>query len=438
MPYEIILGRTDKEKEQHGLKGTVFIAKQYVKMGQQTTLSQPIYLDINNSHVVFVTGKRGTGKSYCISVIAEGIATIEEDLRKKLSVLLIDTMGIFWTMKYPNHREEHLLREWGLQSKPIENTKIYTPHKFHHEYKEQGIPTDEPFSIKPSELNPEDWNLTFELHTNDPLAVYIERIILTLKKKKQNYTIDDILTFIHEDTPDDPHTQKAVENRFLAVKEWGVFYEEATPITDLIKEGQINILDLSCYTLIPNGWRIKHIVLGLICNKAFMERMRARKQEELTSIQTAIHYLSKEKQSELPLIWIMLDEAHEFLPKTGKTTATDALVTLLREGRQPGISLILATQQPGKIHTDAMTQADILLAHRITAKIDTDALATLVQSYLRTGLEHEMETLPKVPGAAIAVDDVNERIHPLRIRPRYSWHGGSAPELISEEQEFNI
>lgn len=45
---------------------------------------------------------------------------------------------------------------------------------------------------------------------------------------------------------------------------------------------------------------------------------------------------------------MLLDEAHEFLPDTGKTAATDALVTILREGRQPGVSLILATQQPGK------------------------------------------------------------------------------------------
>jgi hypothetical protein len=83
-----------------------------------------------------------------------------------------------------------------------------------------------------------------------------------------------------------------------------------------------------------------------------------------------------------------------------------------------------------------MTQADIILSHRITAKIDTDALATLVQSYLRTGLDKELDTLPRLPGAAIAIDDLNERIYPLRIRPRHSWHGGSAPELIEEEKEL--
>ena len=89
----------------------------------------------------------------------------------------------------------------------------------------------------------------------------------------------------------------------------------------------------------------------------------------------------------MPICWIMVDEAHEFLPNVGKTASSDALITLLREGRQPGIAMVMATQQPGKIHTDAMTQSDVILAHRLTAKIDTDALGALLQSYLRSGLD---------------------------------------------------
>ena len=52
-------------------------------------------------------------------------------------------------------------------------------------------------------------------------------------------------------------------------------------------------------------------------------------------------------KKEVPLIWLFIDEAHEFLVKEGKTAASDALIQILREGRQPGISLVMATQQPG-------------------------------------------------------------------------------------------
>jgi len=136
----------------------------------------------------------------------------------------------------------------------------------------------------------------------------------------------------------------------------------------------------------------------------------------------------------MPNIWIMIDEAHEFLPKTGSTGASSSLITLLREGRQPGIALVLATQQPGKIHTDAMTQSDVILAHRLTAKIDTDALGELMQSYLRKNLDLQLQYLPGVPGACLAIDDVNEKIFPMRVRPKFSWHGGGAPDLLSQEK----
>ncbi|MBI4016578.1 MAG: ATP-binding protein [Candidatus Aenigmarchaeota archaeon] len=437
MVYEIVLGRSDAEREKIGLTGTILIGKQYVKMGQVTALSQPIYLDLNKAHCVFVCGKRGSGKSYSLGVIAEGISKLEQDLRNKLSVLILDTMGIYWTMKYPNHKEEVLLHEWGFEGAPIENVKIFTPVGFYREYKQKGIPTDSQFAIRPNELNPEDWNLAFELKSNDPIAVFIERIVLQLKKEKPNFSLDDIIKIIRDDVSENPYVRQAAENRFISVKSWGVFSEESTPLVELMKGGQITVLDLSCYAMMPNGWRIKHLALGIIANKMFMERMRVRKTEEFESIHSALHYISEdEKPSELPIVWMLLDEAHEFLPKDEKVASTDALVTLLREGRQPGIAMVLATQQPGKIHTDAMTQSDIILAHRLTAKIDTDALAALLQSYLRAGLDKELDALPRVAGSAIAVDDVNERMFPMRVRPRFSWHGGGAPELVGEKKKM--
>ena len=71
---------------------------------------------------------------------------------------------------------------WGIKPKGLD-IKIYTPSGFYYDYKKKGIPTDFPFSLLPSELTPEDWFLTFELSPNEPLAVLIERIILTLSNK---------------------------------------------------------------------------------------------------------------------------------------------------------------------------------------------------------------------------------------------------------------
>jgi len=131
----------------------------------------------------------------------------------------------------------------------------------------------------------------------------------------------------------------------------------------------------------------------------------------------------------------LVHNCHEFLPNDGKTLATDPLVTILREGRQPGISLILASQQPGKIHTDVMTQADVVIAHHITAKMDTEALGALMQSYMREGLVEQLDDLPRVKGAAIIFDDNNEKMYPIRLRPRFTWHGGEDPSALPKKEE---
>lgn len=442
MAYEIILGREEAEREKFGTLGTVLLGKHYVQMGQTTALAQNIFLDLNKAHVMFICGKRGSGKSYSLGVIAEGISMLPEEQRSRLAVMILDTMGIYWTMKYPNHKDEALLKQWGLEGKGIP-VKIFTPMGFFKKFKAEGIPTDVPFSIRPAELSPEDWNLTFEIAPNDPIAVFIERIILTLKKDREDYDIEDILEAVQADPREEEHVKNAAINRFKSVEDWGVFSREATPLKEIVKGGQITILDLSPYAIMPNGWKIKHLVIGIVAERLFMERMAVRKNEEFQAIHSAIHYLITQEEAEeeklrgreMPIVWIMVDEAHEFLPAAGKTAATDALITLLREGRQPGIALVMATQQPGKIHTDAMTQSDIVLAHRLTAKVDTDALGSIIQSYLRTGLDKELALLPRVAGSCIAVDDVNERMYPMQIRPRFSWHGGGAPKIVEEKKK---
>lgn len=435
--FDIIVGRSDSDRTKFGKRGTVFLGKQYVKMGRVTSLSNNVYLDVGGPHVVFICGKRGGGKSYTMGAIAEGLADLPTDVNQNLSFILLDTMGIYWTMKYPNKQDERMLEEWGFKAKGLD-VKIYTPLMYYSIYKEQGIPTDFPFSIKPSELDASDWQLTFDISPNEPIGVLLERIVYSLKKEKEDYDIKDMVEKIRSDKKSDQNVKDALENRFLGTEGWGVFSKEGTPMRDLARGGQVTVLDVGCYATMPGGWKIKSLIIGLISKKLFIERMIERKGEEYESIHQAIHYFSEEEKKEklkMPLVWLVIDEAHEFLPREGRTAASDSLITVLREGRQPGISLVLATQQPGKIHTDVMTQADVFLSHRITAKLDVDALGMLMQSYMREGLNIQIDNLPRAKGSALMFDDTNERLYSIKVRPRFTWHGGESPSAIHEEKK---
>lgn len=431
MPYDIIVGRNESDKKIFGKRGLIYLGKTYVTMGQYTSLSNQIFLDVAKSHVVMISGKRGSGKSYTLGGMAEAISSLEGEDSKNISSLIFDTMGIFWTMKYKNHKDKALLESWGLESKNVP-LKVFVPFAHFDSLREKGIPVDAEFAIKISDIYAEDWVSLFELSFTQPEAVLIESVVTELKKKG-SFGFKDIRNLILKAANISQDTKNSTSALFDAAETWGIFSEEkGTAIKDLIQGGKTTVVDLSMYTS-TLSFNVRGLVIGLVSKRLFNERMKERKDEEVQSIQHSVteDYMNIERK--VPLVWIFIDEAHEFLPKEGKTPATDALIQLLREGRQPGISLVLATQQPGKIHTDAMTQSDVVISHRVTAEQDIGALNQIMQTYLYEGIKEKMNQLPREKGSAILLDDNSERIYPIRVRPRFTWHGGEAPTAIKIE-----
>jgi len=588
MDYDIIIGRTESEKRDYGKRGLVFLGKQYVKMGQNVSLSNKVYLDVAKTHVILVSGKRGcltgdtliftdkgfkqikdfdekndkvysfnkdkkefeienakllvydiqdeallniefsngknivvtkehplllyenkeliwkigceikkgdflvgtannenssknsfllqtlepmqlsyfaitkideidgiskvydlsveknhsfiangiishnSGKSYTLSVLTEGVADMEEDVKKNLAILIFDTMGIFWTMKYPNEKQRDLLEKWGQKPKAID-VKVFTPEGKYDYYKEKNVATDASFTLKTSMLSAFDWCSVFEIKISDSLGVLIESVLNDLEGK--NYSIDDIIDEVRKNKKFENNLKLAVENRFIAAKSWGLFSKDGSKISDLLKGNQTSILDISCY----NESNVKALVVGLLCKLILEERIDARKLEEQRSIEEGKHYFEMEEEKrEMPLVWLIIDEAHNFLHKEKETPATNSLVRLLREGRQPGISLVLATQQPGEIHKDAMTQSDIVISHRLTAKFDIEALSSIMQTYLTSSLLSYFNNLPTEKGSALVLDDNSERIFPLAVKPKLSWHGGDTPSAVHKSKRLNL
>lgn len=135
------------------------------------------------------------------------------------------------------------------------------------------------------------------------------------------------------------------------------------------------------------------------------------------------------------MAWIMIDEAHQFVGAE-PTAATEPLLTLIKEGREPGISVLMITQRPGKLNEDALAQCDLILAHRLTARSDIEALRSIMQTYVLEDIQELINSLPRMKGSAIVLDDNSERLYTLQVRPRLSWHAGGSPAAIKEKGAF--
>jgi len=440
MPYDILIGRDPEDKKKFGERGKILIGKGFVKMGNYSSLSNPIYLDVARTHVVLVAGKRGSGKSYTLGSIAEQLSDLPREEAKNIAPLIFDTMGIFWTMKYKNEKEKDLLSEWNLKSKNLP-VRVFVPFGHFKSYLEKGIPADEQFSISPGELDAEDWIITFNLEMTSEAAVLIQKIVSHLKEESNEFHILDIISRINSEKQTSQSIKNIASGLFEAASTWGIFSDKNSKgnkmgrITDLVKSEITTILDLSVYNAV-GAFNIRGLVIGIVIRKLFAERMSARKKEETEAVNMGVNYLASKGKREFPLIWMFIDEVHEFLPETHKTPATDALIQLLREGRQPGISLVMATQQPGALHRDAITQSDIVISHRVTSEVDLKALNNMMQSYLLSSINQYMDDLPRVKGSAIILDDNSERIYSMRVKPRFTWHGGEAPTAIAAERKI--
>lgn len=406
---EVVVGRDEEDLRKYGKRGTILIGRHLVGTGEDAHLTTPVLLDVLRPHVITITGKRGSGKSYSLGVIAEEITKLPDEVRKNLCVLIIDTQGIFWTMKSPS--EDPDLDEWELKPRGFD-VFVCVPEGQEKLFSEAGVDFDSSFSFLPSELTVDDWISVFDLNPNEPLGILLQR---TVSRLSGEYSIDDIINKMMEQKGFDIE-KLALVNRFEAAKAWGIFGRSKMP--SILEPGKVTILDASLTPL-----NVRSLLIALISKKILSERIKARRKEELATIEAT-------ETKRIPLCWIIMDEAHNFIPSEGNPASSEILKSIAREGRQPGITLVLATQRPEKLHSDALAQCDMIISHRLTAKADIEALKAIMQTYMLYDISKYINELPKLKGTAIILDDNSERLYKVRIRPRQSWHAGASPVAI--------
>jgi hypothetical protein len=389
------------------------------------------------SRVVLICGKRGSGKSYTLGVIAEELAKLDHFL-----VILVDPMGVFWSMGLPVDGAKSPAVNILVPGDPAER---YSPRALAR-MQELGVLFSR-ITLNPAALSAQAWCDLFDLSMSEPLGICLYRAVRACQRKKEGgkgkteeggvegengnekmedgnpsspfhspssilhspFSIRDIMAEVESDGKAADRTREALINRLDMADAWGVFAQDAD-LESGLKEDHINVLDLSIID--PGLHGLRNLILALLCRDLFARRIRARREEELGLI---------------PLerrIWLLIDEAHQFAPTGRSSIAKDVLIRWVKEGRQPGLSFVAVSQQPGAIDTDLLSQCDLLIVHKITAQEDLSAVSKLGQSYIRGDLKVYIKRI-REPGEVIIVDDHEERLWMGHVRERETRHGGS-------------
>ncbi|GAB7009960.1 ATP-binding protein [Halorubrum trueperi] len=334
-------------------------------------------VDADGPHAGVIFGKRGTGKSYTLGVLAEGLADAGG-----VAPIVVDPMGVFGGLSAAGGRVvEPTVRPDAIPAAAWPDLLGLDPTggagsllwrvvaDAASERGEAGTldrgatdasgPSDESATSTPPNASPS-------------LASIRDRVAAS-------------------DAP--PDARRAAANHLRLAESWGVFDADAPPTTS-VAAGSPTVLDLAG---VPE--RASSAVLRAVARGLYDARVDG-------------------DLDRLP--WLLVDEAHAFFG----SVAEPALRTLLTRGRSPGVSLVCATQRPGALPSVAVSQSDLLITHRLTAERDVARLAEAETTYLAGNLASR---LPTGTGEALVVDDATETAHTLRIRERRTPHDGGSP-----------
>lgn len=179
----------------------------------------------------------------------------------------------------------------------------------------------------------------------------------------------------------------------------GIFREKFD-VSDAVSSGRLTVVDLSM-TDVP----INSLIIAMFLYKLFEAR----------------------KSNKIPPLLVVIEEAHNYI--TRDETPSSAIVrSLIRQARHWGIGVVLVSQRPAGLHTDALNIVNTHIVFRLKGT-DLEYIKQFAP-FTREELE-DIQILPK--GVAYIISPairggINIKV---TIRRRRTMHGGTTVEFVT-------
>ena len=462
MPRQFIVDPQFKGDLRFGTEGDGM--NLYVGRVAETGPPRKIFFTGSKEFVGLIIGKRGSGKSYSLGTLIEGLATKQAETsiavhKKRHATLLLDPMGNFWTTMHAVSKDGpervkkqwDALRDWDCKPEDV-NVTVWLPAGFKSELDPSAI---QEFRVRTYDLDAADLadlvgvNLLRDAQGAALVEAY-EAVTqegwfdgAKTRKPKPNYCFEDLIEFLEylRSTGTSDHsssTLRALIRSFRNLDRQPVFSGTGTPLTDLLTPGKVSILMLPFRI----GTDLRKVITRLLIRRIFREREIASQLELRMQIETLPPEektrLQHELQSRIPPSILAIDEAQELLGEDGGE-AKDALEAFCLQGRNYGLSMLLATQRPmaAAISAKVRAQVDVWMIHKLLTQEDiavTEAnLLAVLPKELRDAdrpldFAQLVRTLDRgqviISASNMHADDTINRIVIGRVRPRITVHGG--------------
>jgi hypothetical protein len=420
-----------------------------------------VWLDASGEQVVAVLGKRGTGKSYSLGVIVEGLAagagqSAIAHLETPRAALVLDIMDIFWTSQIPLSangapevvKQYKVMRSAGLDGQHL-NIDVWVPAGFdNHEIDPPGMNL---LRLRASDFELDDWGALFEIDVfGEPRGMLIAETVShvaaqgytradgTTVTAVPDYGFHELLSCLDDDRDIAanyrPDTIRSVRQRMTSYAALAMFQGDVTPLSTILQPFRACVLMLG---RLPDA--LKKVLVAVLLRRLVRERRDASFAQKRLDMDPSLsdetrHDLELFVQGSVPRTWVLMDEAHVLAGADEPSVARDALIRYAKEGRNVGLSLALATQQPSALDSRLMSQVETLLVHQLTsprdAAIATENMRSPTPSKIRVdGADGDVPYLLRRLGQGAALFSSGNapslsRLCVVQVRPRVTAHGG--------------
>lgn len=421
----VLVGRRADETE----AASGLIAKVIEQASGSNLLDYGVWMDVGYPHVVGIFGTRGTGKSFDLGVLAECVAGATEvcvGRPPQSAVLFFDIQSQFWTLslrpsaELPEDRwQVAALRAWGIGESAVDRVVVWYPRGT-----DSDVPNAMEFGISPGDLSGADWLTLLGLERFSAMG----QALLTVIDRHGPAHPTELARLMSESVLRDfqGSTIDAVRWRLESLSATRLIEDPGTDLDEFLKAGTVSVLLLRSL-----AEELRALVVAVVTRKLADRMSRFHQQQRVAR---RVH--SNEAQGGVPdRLWLFLDESHVIVPREGRTAATDAVIDYVKRGRDAGLSLVFATQQPSAVDNRLMSQVDLTLTHSLS--FESDLQAAVARMPTRTAVKYTKKGLamPNLidalrsldPGQVIVADAMNGRVFVAQIRPRLTAHGGNTP-----------
>ena len=412
----------------------IYIGKILESTKGKSYLGADAWLDTTFPHVVYITGTRGSGKSFDLGVLVEGISKLQgtspiQNHVKPITSIVIDTQSQFWTLGYAprdavpaNKVQLEELRRWNIAPTNLTETRVYTP---------PGVTTflgnEEMLQIRPRDVRAEEWCALLSQEVYSPQGHIVSATLERLGAA--DFELSDMLAFVGDDSnwPTVAESSRnAISYKLDDYRRTGLFSANGLSVKDFLKNGTCNILSLR---ELRN--EDKSLITAVIARNLF-DILGKHHNRKKTS-----NFFGRpfDDDGTPDRVWLIIDEAHVVAPSAEVSAARSALIEYVKRGRDAGLSLILATQQPSALDDRILSQVNVTFSHRLSFQSDINAAVNRIPTKSVRSMKFSGTSLSDFgdmmrvldAGQCFLGDQASSRTVLVQMRPRVSAHGGYSP-----------